>query len=262
MPQEALNNIAQAGGNQGLATPGAGTDTPHIDAALSKQQEQTQTVPPAVAGQAEGKELAGERKPAGEEEHSELEKAAETTGHTMEELSAAWYANKSLPDDAYASLEQAGYPRELVDEICKSVEVSSQFKANQQFVSFQNEVAEHVGGKDTLERLIKYTDSPNFDPKVRAEIDSLIDVNNPAAAKLAMEKVKSMYEKEFGRDGNPLGGEKSTGGAAGDVFTSRSEQSKAFIAARNSGDNSKLALVRQKAARTSQHNRKNGINWL
>ena len=259
MPQEALNNIAQAGGNSDLGAPEPGTGTPHIDAALSRQPEQPQSAPPAAAGQAEVNTPEGA---ALKEEHTELEKAAETTGHTMDELSAAWYENKALPDDAYASLEQAGYPRELVDEICKSVEVSSQFKANQQVAAFQSSVAEHVGGKDTLERLIKYTDSPNFDPKVRAEIDSLIDVNNPAAAKLAMEKVKSMYEKEFGRDGNQLGGAKSAGAAAGDVFTSRSEQSKAFIAARQSGDNSRLSQVRQKAARTSQHNRKHGINWL
>ncbi len=262
MPQEVLNNVAQASGNQGLTQPEPTSSTPHLDAALNKEQGENKAVSPAPSGQAEVKVPEGEQQPAGTDtEKKELEKAAETTGHSMEELSEAWYQNKALPDDAYESLAQAGYPRELVDEICKSVEASNQFKANQQLAEFQNEIAAHVGGREELEKLLKYTDSPNFDPQVRQEIDKLIDVNNPAAAKLAMEKVKSMYEKEFGRDGNPIGGAKSTG-AAGDVFKSRSEQSKAFISARNSGDNSLMAQVREKAARTSQHNRKNGVNWL
>ena len=254
MPQDALNNISQATGESILESP---SQTPQTDKIVNEQEE---TAPPVPEGEQQKESEQIKPEDQGKKEDA-LEKAAESTGYTMDALSESWDKNKELPADAYESLAQAGYPRELVDQVCQKLELSNQLEATQKIASFQSDIASHVGGADVLENLIKYTDSPAFDPKVRAEIDSLINIDNPAAAKLAMEKVKSMYEKEFGKDGNPIGGAKNTG-AVGDVFTSRSEQSKAFVKARNSGDNSLLKQVREKAARTSQHNRKTGTNWL
>lgn len=253
MPQDALNSIAQETGNQEQAAP---SQTPNIDQAVSGQQDQA-PVPQPTDEQVQPPKVDMPDEKAAEDPVREI---AESTGYSMESLSASWDEKGELPADAYKSLEKAGFSREIIDQACQNIAAGNSVQAQQQVASFQNEVAAHIGGADVMATLIEYTDSPTFDPEVRKQIDALIDIDNPAAAKLAMEKVKSMYEKEHGKDGNLLNGARSTGGT-GDVFTSRSEQSKALVEASRSGDASLMKQAREKAARTSRHNRKSGVNW-
>lgn len=188
----------------------------------------------------------------------DIKDAVENAGLDINELSNQWNEGGKLSDDAYKALEGIGFSKDTVNQICGVLAENTATEVK----GFKSKVAEAIGGEKVKERLIQFFTEDNSIPQdKKAELNSMIRMDNLTQSIAAMKEIKAMYEEKYGNTGNLLGGDVGGTGDESDVFKSRKEQSEAIVKAYRSGDKSLIKAAGDKAARTSRHNRKNGITF-
>lgn len=182
--------------------------------------------------------------------------AAKAAGLDMAALSRAWSERGDLSEEDYKKFEDAGITREVVKAGCQAIATQNQAKVE----TYRAAASEHVGGTENLKALKEFFIQTKGIPEDRkAEIESMIRLDNITSTKAALTEIRDAYEAEYGTTGNPVDGSRSVGG--GDVFATLADQNKVIIGAQRSGDQSTLNTALDKAARTAAHNRKAGIKW-
>lgn len=126
-----------------------------------------------------------EKKEAEEPTEDKAKEVTENAGLDYDALSAEYAENGELSDDAYAKLEEAGIPKDLVDSYIKGQEALSASKGN--------EIVESVGGQDAYQDMIKWA-KDNFSADEISGYNDVVNGTNQAAIKFAVEGLKARYD--------------------------------------------------------------------
>lgn len=158
-------------------------------AELERRQSQAPkpVTPAPVEAAPEGTPVEPEPAPEAEPNAAEAEarEAATSAGVDYDALSAKYAANGSLEDADYDTLEKAGIPRALVDS----------------YIAGQSALAETqraallapVGGDEGYAKMIEWAQG-NLPAADIAAYDAIVDGDNPAATKLAIEGLHAKYK--------------------------------------------------------------------
>lgn len=147
------------------------------------------------------------------------------------------YLNGGLTEASYKQLEEAGYPKAVVDAIV----AGWQAKAD----AFYNDVVASVGGKDQYEQVTKFVQSQGADA-VQAfnNIVSTADLNT---VKAYLAGVQAQREAKFGTANPSLVG-RANGGNVNNAFSSTEDMVKAMSDKRYGRDAKYTAEVERKIA--------------
>lgn len=115
--------------------------------------------------------------------------AAKKAGLDLNELSKSYWESGSLTDEQFASLEKAGYPRDLVN----------QFIAGQEAVLAQRSQAVYasVGGEESYQAMIEWA-GDNLSPKEIAAFNKTVNGTDMDAIMFAVRGLKAQYDGQVG----------------------------------------------------------------
>lgn len=134
---------------------------------------------PAAAAPPEGTEAP----PNGQEQ--EARDAAAAAGVDYDALNTKFHANGSLEDADYETLEKAGIPRALVDSYIAGQEALAE--------RARAELLAPVGGDEGYTKMVEWAQA-NLPAAEIAAYDAIVDGDNPAATKLAIEGLHAKYK--------------------------------------------------------------------
>ena len=154
----------------------------------------------------EAKQSAPEDAPAEAEASQEAAReAVESAGVDYDALSAEYAEKGELGDDAYKTLEDAGIPRELVDQFIAGQQASAEM--------YKAEMLSEVGGEENYASMTEWA-SDNFSD---GEIDAFNDAVNSGdgnMVRMAIAGLKARFDASVGTEpSRSVTGEASTGQA-------------------------------------------------
>lgn len=182
-------------------------------AELERRQSQAKKAPeaqaPAPEAPVEAPAETPEAPPNPDEEQAR--ETAASAGVDYDALSAKFAANGSLEDTDYETLEQAGIPRALVDS----------YIAGQQALADTQRAAllAPVGGDEGYAKMVEWA-AANLPAAEVAAYDAIVDGDNPAATKLAIEGLYAKYKAASTSEPKLLNGAARAGA---DVYASLEE---------------------------------------
>ena len=145
-----------------------------------------------------------------------------------------------LSTDAYAALEQAGFPRSLVDTYIQGQEALS--------ANTNNEMYAIAGGEAGYRQLVSWASDSLPSDEIDA-FNATIDTGDPALIRMAVQGLNARYRSEAGSEPNLVQG--STDKVSGGKFDSAAELTAAMRDPRYAKDPAYRASVAQKLSRSS-----------
>jgi hypothetical protein len=167
----------------------------------------------------------------------EVQSALEAKGLDLSEFEAEFMEQGQLSEDSYTKLEQAGFPRQLVDA----------YIAGQQALAaqFQNQVFSLVGGEEAYTKMVQWASQNLSDAEKRA-FNEVLETGDLAKVQLAVEALHSRYMKANPSAPNLLSGQPPTSSVAG--YASRAEMIRDMQDPRYEKDPAFRKLVEQRVA--------------
>lgn len=118
----------------------------------------------------------------------DAEKDLVSKGVDFNALEAEYMNNGSLSSESYARLEQAGYPKAVVDGVINGWEAASQ--------RFVNDVFNLAGGQEEYARIQQFVSSQP--QAVRDAFNATLDSENLMQIKLTLDGIKGQMVKQYG----------------------------------------------------------------
>jgi len=185
----------------------------------------------------------GESEEKTEEGTEKEDKAAENTPAEpvdIDALSSEWAEKGSLSDESYESLEKRGFSKETVDQIAAALNAQAEFATQR--------LTEAAGGKESMDQLFTWASTS----LKGEEVDGLNKVfagNDVNAAVMAMEQLRSAYEKANGKQGSLLKGT-STSPVSSEVYNSWAQVTEDMNNPKYKADPAFRSKVEQKLVRS------------
>lgn len=211
---------------------------------------------PNAAGEGGDKDGAGggkdaaDEKAGGDEEVSygkAVDIALEAAGLTPKGIWQEYQDNEGkLTDETYAKLEEAGYPRAMVDAYQRGLAGES---ADSQVASDAEikAIKDSVGGEEAFNQMVEWAKT-GLSAEDLATYNKIVSEGDPATAKMAVEALHGWYTAAEGKDPSLI----QSGGRPGmDVFKSAQAAVDAMAEARRSKDPAKIKEVEQKMLRSN-----------
>lgn len=152
-----------------------------------------------------------------------------------------------VSDESYAALEKAGFPKKLVDTYIAGLEAES-LKAQVHIDKEVEGVKAAVGGEAAYARLTEWA-AQNLPPEEIDGYNGVMETNNPAAMKMAVQMLQARYEAVMGREPRYVNG-RGGSPASGDVYRSWQEVSRDMADPRYAKDPAFIRKVQEKMDRS------------
>lgn len=162
----------------------------------------------------------------------------EKAGVNVDAMAEHFYENGQLADEHYAELEQAGIPREYVDQYIAGVQAEAE--------KIRDEIFNEVGGEENFAAMAEWAVA-NL---TQAELDAYneaVDSGDMSVVRSAVMSLAFRYQRDVGRDPNLVGG--NSGGMTG--FESLAQLTAAMKDPRYTTDPAYRREVEQKLARSN-----------
>jgi small-conductance mechanosensitive channel len=180
-------------------------------------------------GQGSQQQASGDDKPADQQDQAQQQQqqaaeALKVAGLDIAPFSEEFAAEGKLSDDSYAKLEQAGFPREIVDTF-----IAGQMAMQQRAVDLvEKDVAEikQVAGGDEGYQALSQWATQNLTPEEMESFDTLLQTGSKEVIKLAVAGMVARMQSAEGKEPNLV----NPGGRAAqaDVFRSMAEAQQAI----------------------------------
>lgn len=171
---------------------------------------------------------------------TEVANVLDSAGLDFNKFQEEYNETGSLTDDAYTALEEAGFPKTLVDTWIAGQQALAQDATQAVF--------EVVGGQEQYGEIVQWA-SQNLSPQEVSAFNRTIDSGDPAAMKLAVEGLSARYRSVEGSAPKLMQGNStpSTSGA----FQSVAELTAAMRDPRYNADPAYRQTVTEKLARSN-----------
>ena len=129
---------------------------------------------------------------------AEVEQVLDNAGLDFEAFQTEYNENGSLSDDAYTALEEAGFPKSLVDS----------WIAGQQALqtSTSEAIYEVVGGQDAYQEMVQWA-ADTLPPNEVEAFNASIDTGDPDLIRFAVQGLSARYRSEAGSSPKLVQGE-------------------------------------------------------
>jgi len=194
------------------------------------QQEETEELPPETAEAADEAPVKG----------GDVEEVLDNAGLDFEIFQKEYDETGSLSGDAYAALEQAGFPRSLVDNYIQGQEALNS--------NTNNEMYSITGGEEGYQGMVEWA-SDNLPADEVDAFNVTIDSGDPALIRMAVQGLNARYRSESGSEPSLVQG--STDTVSGGKFDSAAELTAAMRDPRYAKDPAYRQSVAQKLSRSS-----------
>lgn len=175
-----------------------------------------------------------------------VDSALEGVGLKPADLWQEYQDNQGLTDQTYTKLEEAGYPRSVVDAFIQSSQ-----QTTQQTQADAAEVMSVAGGEDGYKSMVDWAKG-NLSQEEIQSFNAMVTSGNTWQAKAAVQALHAQYTAAEGKEANlTMGGN----APKADVFQSAVEASRAMAEARASKDPAKIKAVEQKMLRSNVFSR-------
>lgn len=120
---------------------------------------------------------------------SQAEKAVESAGLNMNDLSAEYAEKGELSEASYKKLEKVGFPKEVVDEYIAGKQALAQLA--------ENAVYESVGGKDNYGSMLEWA-ADNLSSDEIDVYNEAVNSGNRVKTLMAVKGLKAQYDTQSG----------------------------------------------------------------
>lgn len=152
--------------------------------------------------------------------------------------------NQQLGEETYEKLEQAGYPREMVDAYVKGLQADAQSTAD----AYAAEVFNEVGGQQVYNQVTEWA-AANLEQSEIDNFNAAVEAG-PEAAKWAVRGLVSQYRESEGTEpSRSLSGRTSTNPS--DAFTSTQQVVEAMADSRYKNDPAYRQQIQNKIQRSN-----------
>jgi len=173
-----------------------------------------------------------------------IDSALNNAGVDPSEVQKEFAENQQLGDETYSKLEQAGYPREMVDAYIKGLQADAQANAN----SHAQEIMSEVGGKETYNEITQWA-ANNLSAQEVEDFNKAVE-SGTEAAKWAVRGLYSRYRSSEGVEpSRSLSG--STSSTPTDTFTSTQQVVEAMKDSRYQNDPGFRKQIQDKLQRSN-----------
>jgi hypothetical protein len=171
-----------------------------------------------------------------------VDSALEGVGLTPQGVWEEFQQNQSLTDETYKKLEDAGYPRSVVDAYIGSAQAERQ-RTETEF----NEIRELAGGEQGYSDMVSWARENLSEEQIKS-FNTMVTSGDTWQAKAAVQALHAQYSQSEGKEPKlTMGGQPPKA----DTFRSAKEASVAMREARASGDPAKIRDVEQKMLRSN-----------
>lgn len=171
----------------------------------------------------------------------QADEALKAKGLDMTEFTTEFAQTGELSDGSYEKLEQAGYPRDMVDA----------WIAGQQALAAQtrNEVLSTIGGEEQFNAMAQWAKANLPEADINA-FNRMVDSNDLATQKMAVQALYGRYQQAAGSEPSLVSGETS-GSPSGSAFTSSAQVVEAMSDPRYHTDPSYRQSVQDRLQRSN-----------
>jgi hypothetical protein len=155
--------------------------------------------------------------------HDEATEVLKVAGLDMADFTTEYEKDGKLSDASYKRLEEAGFPRAVVDTYIDGM-TAKQKAAEADAVLTEKAITEikgFAGGEDAYTQMVQWA-GQNLTEKEIAAYDAVMNSGDVEQIKLAVAGLKMRYVGAMGMEPNLVGG-RASGSNAGDVFRSSHE---------------------------------------
>ena len=167
------------------------------------------------------------------------EKAVESAGLNMENLSSEYAEKGELDAKSYEALEKAGIPKEYVNQFIEGQKAV----ADQQTTS----IKDIVGGADAYTEMSEWA-ADNMSEQEKTAYNTAVNSKDVETAKLAIAGLKAKFDGANGNEPNLVEGKATVSGQDG--YKSWAEVTKAMGDERYSNDPAYQATVKEKLSKS------------
>ena len=136
----------------------------------------------------------------------------------MSELSKEYAGAGKLSDDSFKQLEDAGFPRGVVEAYIRGVEQQSGSVAQKDV----DEILTAVGGTQKYEQMMSWAQK-SFSTEEQKAYNHAVTFGDKHIAKLAVQGMVARYEAEFGKEPKLVGGDGKSSTEGSEKFKTRSD---------------------------------------
>lgn len=175
------------------------------------------------------------------EARAAADEAVKKAGLNLDDLSKSYWETGSLTDEQFASLEKAGYPRNLVD----------QFIAGQEAVLAQRSatVYSSVGGEENYSAMIEWA-GDNLKPAEIAAFNKAVNGSDMGQIMFAVRGLKAQYESSVGFEPSATVKGQTAPNTSGASYKSLAEMQRDMSDPRYSTDPAFRKVVEDKLSRS------------
>jgi hypothetical protein len=236
-------------------------------APAAPQQQQQQQAPPKAEGEEGEAEQALYAAPKAEDRQWAVDNyggpiaaAMDKAGINAPAANAYWQANGKLPESALKKLEEAGYPRPMVNAYLDGVK-GAVTKAEDEGKALAAEVTTVAGGAQAYKMMTEWASQGGMTQAELQDFNAIIDTKSPAAMRVAVKALRARYEQANGRlpKVTVTGAQASRSGRSAeadtgsDIFRSAAESIAAVRDPRYQRDPAYRRDVEAKIARSNLH---------
>lgn len=173
-----------------------------------------------------------------------IDSALNNAGVDPADVQREFAENQQLGDETYSKLEQAGYPREMVDAYIKGLKADAQGEATEQV----NEIMQEVGGQESYQEITDWA-SKNLTEQEINEFNRAVE-GGSEAAKWAVRGLYARYRQSEGQEpSRSLSGRTNAGPT--DTFTSTQQVVEAMKDTRYQNDPAFREQIQEKLRRSN-----------
>ena len=171
---------------------------------------------------------------------NEVSEVLDSAGLDFDVFQQEYNENGELSPDAYQALEEAGFPRSLVETYIQGQEALA--------TSATNSMYEIAGGQEGYSQMMEWA-SNNLDPSEIEAYNATVDTGDEGITRLAVQGLVARYRSEVGTEPSLVEG--TTGATSGGRFESAAEVTAAMRDPRYQNDPAYRQRVAQMMARSS-----------
>ncbi len=172
---------------------------------------------------------------------NEAAEVLDNVGLDFDVFQQEYTENGELSPDAYQALEEAGFPRSLVETYIQGQEALAS--------SATNSMYEIAGGQEGYSQMMEWA-AGNLAPSEIEAYNATVDTGDEGITRLAVQGLVARYRSEVGTEPNLVEG--TTGAISGGRFESAAEVTAAMRDPRYRNDPAYRQRVAQMMARSSQ----------
>lgn len=181
-----------------------------------------------------------EQAPAPEADATEVAEVLDKAGLDFTTFQEEYTQNGGLSDDAYSALEEAGFPKSLVDSWIAGQEALAQ--------DMTQSVYETVGGQEEYSQMIEWA-SQNLPPNDVDAFNASVETGDPNLTKFAVQGLYARYRSEAGSAPKLIKGEAAP--TSSGAFNSAAELTAAMRDPRYHTDPAYRQSVAEKLSRSN-----------